>query len=55
MHAHRSTVAHQFEEAIADTKLVVIEGAGHLSNLERPEQVNDAVREFCRAHAPHPR
>jgi len=46
------TVAHQFEEAIADTKLVVIEGAGHLSNLERPEQVNDAVREFCRAHAP---
>ena len=48
------TVAHQFEEAIADTKLVVIEGAGHLSNLERPERVNDAVREFCRAHAPHP-
>ena len=45
------TVAHQFEEAIADTKLVVIEGAGHLSNLERPERVNDAVREFCRGHA----
>jgi pimeloyl-ACP methyl ester carboxylesterase len=45
------TVAHQFEEAIADAKLVVIEGAGHLSNLERPERVNDAVREFCRAHA----
>ena len=49
------TVAHQFQEAIADTTLVVIEGAGHLSNLERPERVNDAVREFCRAHAPHPR
>ncbi len=48
------TVAHQFEEAIADTRLVVIEDAGHLSNLERPERVNDAVREFCRAHAPHP-
>ena len=47
------TVAHQFEEAIADTELVVIEGAGHLSNLERPERVNDAVRGFCRAHAPH--
>ena len=45
-------VARQFEEAIADTKLVVIEGAGHLSNLERPERVNDAVREFCRAHPP---
>jgi pimeloyl-ACP methyl ester carboxylesterase len=48
------TVAHQFEEAIADTELVVIEGAGHLSNLERPEQVNDTVRVFCRAHAPRP-
>jgi pimeloyl-ACP methyl ester carboxylesterase len=49
------TVAHQFEEAIPDTELVVIEGAGHLSNLERPEHVNEAVRDFCRAHAPHPR
>lgn len=45
------TVAHQFEAAIAYTELVVIEGAGHLSNLERPERVNEAVREFCRAHA----
>ena len=46
-------VARQFEEAIPDTRLVVIEGAGHVSNLERPEQVNAAVREFCHAHPPH--
>lgn len=46
------TVAHQFLEAIADTALVVIEGAGHLSNLEQPERVNDAVRQFCQAHPP---
>ncbi|MFJ3406213.1 alpha/beta fold hydrolase [Promicromonospora sp. NPDC090134] len=46
------TVASQFEAAIGDTTLVVIEGAGHLSHLERPEQVNDAVRDFCRAHPP---
>jgi pimeloyl-ACP methyl ester carboxylesterase len=45
-------VARQFERAIPDTKLVVIPGAGHLSNLERPEQFNDAIREFCRAHTP---
>jgi pimeloyl-ACP methyl ester carboxylesterase len=45
-------VARQFEEAIPETTLVVIEHAGHLSNLERPEQVNDAVREFCLAHPP---
>ena len=46
------TVASQFEEAIPDAKLVVIPGAGHVSNLEQPELFNDAVREFCRAHPP---
>ena len=46
------SIAHQFEGAIPDTVLVVIEGAGHLSPLERPQQVNDAVRRFCRAHPP---
>jgi pimeloyl-ACP methyl ester carboxylesterase len=46
------SVARQFERAIPDTKLVVIPGAGHVSNLERPELFNDAVREFCRAHSP---
>jgi pimeloyl-ACP methyl ester carboxylesterase len=45
-------VARQFEQAIPDPTLVVIEGAGHMSNLERPERVNDAVREFCLAHPP---
>ncbi|HEV2752597.1 MAG TPA: alpha/beta fold hydrolase, partial [Solirubrobacteraceae bacterium] len=46
------SVARQFEHAIPDTKLVVIPGCGHVSNLERPEQFNEAVREFCRAHPP---
>jgi pimeloyl-ACP methyl ester carboxylesterase len=46
------SVARQFEVAIPDTKLVVIPGAGHVSNLEQPELFNDAVRDFCRAHAP---
>jgi pimeloyl-ACP methyl ester carboxylesterase len=46
-------VARQFEQAIPDTKLVVIPGAGHVSNLEQPEPFNDAVREFCCAHSPH--
>ena len=46
------TVASQFEEAIPDAKLVVIPGAGHVSNLEQPDLFNDAVREFCRAHSP---
>jgi pimeloyl-ACP methyl ester carboxylesterase len=46
------TVARQFEQAIPDTELVVIPGAGHLSNLEKPELVNEAIREFCRARSP---
>ncbi len=44
-------VARQFEEAIADTKLVVLPDCGHVSNLERPDEFNEAVRRFCRAHA----
>lgn len=43
-------VARQFEEAIPKSELVVIPGAGHVSNLEEPERVNEAIREFCRAH-----
>jgi pimeloyl-ACP methyl ester carboxylesterase len=43
-------VARQFERAIPETTLVVIPGAGHVSNLERPERFDAAVREFCRAH-----
>ena len=46
-------VARQFEQAIPDTKLVVIPDCGHVSNLERPEEFNQAVREFCRGHSPH--
>ena len=49
----RLSVARQFEQAIPDTKLVVIPRCGHLSNLEQPQQFNDAVREFCRAHTRH--
>ncbi len=46
------SVAQEFERAIPGAQLVVIPDCGHLSNLERPRQFNDAVREFCRAHSP---
>jgi len=49
------SVARRFEQAIPDAKLVVIPGAGHVSNVEQPELFNAAVREFCRAHSPRPR
>lgn len=48
------SVARQFEQAIPDKKLVVIPGAGHISNLEQPGRFSEAVREFCRAHSPRP-
>ena len=44
------SVAHQFDEAIPDTTLVVIPDCGHVSNLQAPNHVNDAMRDFCRAH-----
>jgi len=45
------SIARQYERAVPDTTLVVLAGAGHASNLERPERFNDAVREFCRSHS----
>jgi pimeloyl-ACP methyl ester carboxylesterase len=48
------SVARQFEEGIPAARLVVIPGAGHVSNLEAPDRFNDAVRDFCRAHSPRP-
>ena len=40
------TVAQQFARAIPDAELVLIPGAGHMSNLERPDAFNAAVRAF---------
>ena len=44
-------IARQFEQAIPDSRLVVIPDCGHLSNLEQPVRFNAAVREFCRGQA----
>jgi pimeloyl-ACP methyl ester carboxylesterase len=41
------SVAHEFARAIPHAELVVIPGAGHMSNLERPAEFNAAVRAFC--------
>jgi pimeloyl-ACP methyl ester carboxylesterase len=49
------SVAHEFQQEIPDTELVLIPGAGHVSNLEKPELFNKAVREFCREHSPRRR
>jgi len=41
------SVAHQFRDSIPGARLVIIPGAGHVSNLEAPVQFNAAVRDFC--------
>jgi 3-oxoadipate enol-lactonase len=33
-------------ELIDNSELIVIEGAGHLSNLENPEQFNEHLKSF---------
>jgi pimeloyl-ACP methyl ester carboxylesterase len=42
------SVAREFARAVPHAELVVIPGAGHMSNLERPDEFNAAVRDFCR-------
>lgn len=41
------TVAHQLHEAIPGSRLAVMAGAGHVTNLEQPAQFNAEVRDFC--------
>ncbi len=41
------SVAREFTRLIPHAELVVIPGAGHMCNLERPHEFNTAVRTFC--------
>jgi len=43
------TVAHQLHAAIPRSRLAVIPGAGHISNLEDPGRFDAIVRDFCRS------
>lgn len=40
-------VLRQFEQALPNASTVVIPDAGHVTNLERPHEFNEAVRSFC--------
>jgi len=42
------SVAEQFYAAIPDSELRVIPGAGHVSNMEKPDDFNTNVRRFLR-------
>jgi pimeloyl-ACP methyl ester carboxylesterase len=40
-------IANQLRDGIPGARLVVLKGAGHVSNLEQPAEFNRVVREFC--------
>ena len=42
----RRTATEEMATAIPDAQFRMIEGAGHLSNLEAPDQFNIILREF---------
>jgi len=41
------SIAEQFHAAIPSAELALIPGAGHVSNMERPDEFNDQLRRFC--------
>ena len=41
------SAAYQMRDAIHGSKLEIISGAGHVSNMEKPIQFNKAVKDFC--------
>lgn len=42
------SVSRQIHEGLPDSEFVEIEGAGHLSALEQPDQVNDVLEKFLK-------
>ncbi|MGE5202864.1 MAG: alpha/beta fold hydrolase, partial [Acidobacteriota bacterium] len=44
-------VSHEMARRIPGAALTIVEGAGHLSNIEQPARFNEAVLRFLRAHA----
>jgi pimeloyl-ACP methyl ester carboxylesterase len=43
-------IAEQFQDAIPNVELEIIANAGHLSNMEQPEEFHAQVRRFCQSN-----
>lgn len=41
------SIAYQMNKAIPGSRLKIIKGAGHVSNMQQPERFNKIVKEFC--------
>ena len=44
------SVAAQFRGAIPNAELAILRNAGHVSNMEQPDEFNAQVRRFCLSH-----
>jgi pimeloyl-ACP methyl ester carboxylesterase len=47
-----TNIAEQLRDAIPNAELTVIANAGHVSNMEQPEEFNSQVRRFCLSNLP---
>jgi pimeloyl-ACP methyl ester carboxylesterase len=45
-------IAEHLRDAIPNAELVVVANAGHVSNMEQPEEFNAHVRRFCLSNRP---
>jgi pimeloyl-ACP methyl ester carboxylesterase len=45
-------IAEQLRDAIPNAELAIIANAGHVSNMEQPEEFNAQVRSFCLSNLP---
>jgi pimeloyl-ACP methyl ester carboxylesterase len=45
-------IAEQFRDAIPEAELAIIANAGHVSNMEQPEEFDARVRRFCLSNVP---
>lgn len=43
-------IAEQLRDAIPNAELALIASAGHVSNMEQPEEFNAQVRRFCQSN-----
>ena len=44
------SIGEDMKRQLADARLAVLDGAGHLSNLEAPDAFNAVLVEFLQAH-----
>ena len=45
------SIGEDMKDQLANARLSILAGAGHLSNLEKPEEFNETLVQFLNQHA----